>query len=243
MLIQASTPQPVINMFALPENIVVMTLERSITSDGALLVNTEPDFAYGRDVPRSRSLTLDVPGFVVHEYVVPFQDLVGSRGWEGGRGFFFRARSAFRQSAAEYQQREMDFYVTFPPNGGGIVRFGTFDFANPRLNFNAGFPLIGSINEEQRDEFRERVSDANLLIAFNRVHQGGTSQQVDDAARRRASRIASFQESFQEVGEGDRIRSPELVEAPLNRPVRPIQPMTARPDPLPRYMRDLGLEE
>ncbi len=202
----------------------------------------------------------------MHEYVVPFQDISGHRGAIGStNGFYFRAQSAVRVNASEYNERFTEFWVTFPANGGGIIRIGAFDFSNPYLDFRAEAPQVGSSTESARDELVERVSDENLILAFRRVHAGGTTSEVDEASRLRAHRVANFNLEFEQhpprvdaeagmpedVVAGSPYRSPAVRprqdvsqynpnQAPVQRTVAPMQ---SRPDPLPRYLRDLGLDD
>lgn len=237
MLIQMSTQRPVVNMFALPANVVVLTLMRDGTSNGDLLVDVTGSFENPVPVPHNRQLSLDIPGMAVREFVVPFDQLVQNSRIGAMSGFWFRAQSARRVSAAEYVTQFTEFWVVFPANGGGLVRIGAFDFSNPHLNIHATVPSIGSSWETERDATTQRVSDENLVIAYRRTHAGGSSAAVDRAAAIRANRIANFQ--LEPVTDG--VATLESSRRPD--PTPRIQPMAPRPDPTPRYMRDLGLDD
>lgn len=261
MLIQTSRQTPMVNVFALPENVVVMTLAREGTTSGDLWVSLNADYAQQARVPDHREIELPMPGgFKIREFVIPFQDLAGSRGMLGAsHGFYFRAESAVRQTTGTYQARLVTFWVTFPPNGGGIVRVGGaltgYDLANPRLNFRAEAPPIGRGDDGLHDEMVVRISDENLITAYMRTHAGGSNDQLDEAARRRAARVANF--TLEPIAGGDpAIPVPgvlpsdpvgtgsfEEFERRVAASTARVAEMKERRDPMPRYMRDLGLDE
>jgi hypothetical protein len=244
MLIQTALQRPLVNMFALPENVVILTLSRVGTSTGSLHVSVDGDVTF-EPIPPMRSIPFGVEGFQVLEYVVPFQDLAGLNGREGSRGFNFQARSAVRLNASSYVEQVTGLWVTFPQSGnGGIVRLNNIDFSNPYLNFRAEAPAIGS-SEELRDALRTRISDENLAISFARVHAGGDRTWVH--AARRATRLASF--DLEEVERRNPIIGPSVPEPPILEETgfekfeRRVAEIKTRRDPLPRYMRDLGLDD
>ena len=229
------------NMFALPQNLVAMTLARTVTSDGSLRVNVENRFDNAVEVPETRSVSFDVPGFLIREFVILFQDLAGHQGREGSRGFYFQARSAVRLNAAEYVEHVVPFYVTFPQGGsGGVVQLNNMELTNPHLNYMAEAPPLGSSDEELRDYFNERVSDENLVLAFRRVHAGGDVARVSEAAQRRAARIAN---PILEPIEGGDLATTGGQPTSSDSSRRRVNRMISRRDPLPRYLRDLGLED
>lgn len=208
MLYQASTLRPMINMREFPEHVVIYTMRRDTVSTGIVDITYQGDFEAGvtENVPLEHTREILITGssseftFLAYEYVIPLWNLVDSHGRRGTTGGFnVRVRSAFRQGGTDYRERDLSFWLTFPIDGGGIIRFAgsPMDIANPTLNPRAPLPVEGPSDEELRAEMHDdgqwtRPSIENLRIAYNRVHQLATPRQVSAAEARRASRIANF---------------------------------------------------
>ncbi len=240
MLFQGTAPRPVIKLHSFPESLVVILLEREGTSTGLLRASLTNDFDWNAtDIPTKRVLPLDIPGFRVKEYVVTFEDLLTKGVFDQMRGVTFQARSAVRLNAAEYEERVHTFTFLPLPEGGGAVQIGAFDFSNPHFRIKGSVPPIQD-QEDLWDPLVNRASDRMMILAFNRTHAGGEARMVDAAAKKKAERLASFNLETATRVENEYPAGFEPPEKPvLNHRVTPQ--LTVPNDPLPRFLRDMGM--
>lgn len=209
MQIQLDTPRPVINPIQFPEHVVIMAHRREGVSRGNVQVAVVTSFERG-DVEQvavnpTRQFWLSDDGRAsgapadILEYVIPFFEIQDSLGRTGSTfGFRIVAFSAYRSpgNVTSYQERSIDFWVTTPLNGGGILRLsgpmgmGEIDISNPTFNPSAPPPPIGPQGEAFLDGLR--LHDDVLLTAYRRVHGPSNTSAADAAERRRQQRLASI---------------------------------------------------
>jgi hypothetical protein len=206
MLFRLDNPRFIMNAQEFPANVVFYCLAYEDCA-GDLIVNfTDPSSSRRVTEPIQPTRTLPIlEGMFLHEYVVPFQRLHDRLGRRGSTlGFNFVARSSFRVAGASYGTRTLDITMTFPVNGGGIIRVQAggqeWDIANPTFDPNASIPDINtSYNSGASDEYvsgpaginNRRVPDAIIINAYQRAHRGfvGNSNTIE---QRRAERLANF---------------------------------------------------
>jgi hypothetical protein len=211
MLVQASLPRPIVRMDEFPKNVAVLSLRRAGVSNGGVrmsfLVDTDTGTEGDIGVEPLRLFQIEgEEGFQACEYLLPIDRLTEMHGnlsiVYGTVGVRVFVRSAYRASPTSYGEHKLGLSLIFPITGGGIVRMwdSNFDLANPGFDPKAPTPRIGSEDEELRLP-GDRMSTANLTLAFNRTHK--VEKQTDLTVLRRQIRMGAVpatQENLRRAG-------------------------------------------
>jgi hypothetical protein len=254
MLIRLDNPRLVLNAQEFPENMALYCISYAECAGDVVVnfVNPSTSRLITQPIQPTRALSI-FDGFTLHEYVLPFYDLVDPIGRRGAtHGFTVIGRSSYRVSGANYQVRTLEFVMIFPVIGGGVIRMRAgdheWDIANPTFNPQARIPEVSrSYGIGSGDEYvsgpsgieNQRVPDEVLINAYQRTHQGYIGAQGSEVERRRQDRLANF-----DLRES--IAQPP-IEQPVMTPARQgrTNVLTGRPreiDPEPRIIGiDLGL--
>jgi len=211
MLINLTTPRPVLDHTRYPEHIYLHTLSKSEVSDGSVLFTGTPEHGQRntRDLEPREVATLD-GGVAVRVFILPFWEL-----FTGGQqtavsdgeivraanlkivryctaGFQVTAKSAFRASPREYLEHTLAFTMSFPATGGGVLRLAdvNVDIANP--SFDPWAPDPSPVPEAAKAELQEIYARAHAML----------SNSADD---RRRARVAAAEASMRAEAVRDKI--------------------------------------
>lgn len=174
MLIQLTTPRPVLDHSEYPAYVHIHVITKAGVSDGKVLFSSMKDPEYGTYDTRTLDPTHTMPlnasdGVGVIVYVLPFWELFKAEDEKRNlymvpfctAGFKVSANSAFRASPHTYESRALAFTILMPVTGGGIIRLANseFDITNPSFNPWAPNPTF----------YPAQV--AELQDGYNRTHK------------------------------------------------------------------------
>ncbi len=193
MLLQATTPRPLLNLDRFPEHVRIYTLRKVGISEGEVLFFVTADIESGEKMTIPLNPLTEVPiegepGFMALDYVLPFNRVHEAVGRDtamalvGAAGFNVTVKSAFRADPRTYLERTMTFSLHMPVTGGGYIRLADspWDIGNPTLNPKAPMP--------------DGALDPDLSLVFNRVHKLPSNS--SEAEKRRAARLAQASASI-----------------------------------------------
>lgn len=212
MLFRLDNPRLIMNAQEFPEHMVLYCLAHGDCA-GDVVVNFV-DTSTGRRVTQPIRPTRSLEIFervIVHEYVLPFDQLADPIGRRGATsGFTVIGRSSYRVAGSNYEIRTLEFTMVFPAIGGGIIRMRVaeqeWDIANPTFNPRAAIPEISrSYGVGIGDEYisgpvgieNRRVPDEIIINAYQRTHRGFIGTRASEIEQRRQQRIENF--DLQEV--------------------------------------------
>lgn len=201
MLVQTTTPRPILYPERHPAYIYIHTLQKPGTSDGSVLFSSATDPEHGLRNAKKLDPLYEYPiegetGFGALEYVLPFWELFREEDKKKNlylvpfctSGFSVVARSAFRADTLHYDEHVVSFQVMMPVTGGGALRMGDMmlDVANP--TFDPWSP----------DPRGRSFKNLELQETYNRSHCLGNRSEIE---RRRAERIASAEAAMRGLPE------------------------------------------
>lgn len=144
MLIQLTTPRIVLDPREHPAHIHIHTLFKADVSEGKVLFTSMKNPEHGtydtKEIEPAQQLPLNASdGCQAIIYVLPFWQLFREEDRKRNlhlvpfctAGFKVTATSAFRASPKSYEARSVAFTLAFPVTGGGVIRIGEYDLANP----------------------------------------------------------------------------------------------------------------
>jgi len=193
MLIQLTTPRPVLDPSEYPAYLHLHVLTKPGVSDGKVLFTSVKDPEHGTYDTRTLDPTHTLPlnasdGVGALIYVLPFWELFKSE-YENRNlymvpfctaGFKVVANSAFRADPKTYRSRALAFHILMPVTGGGIIRLGDseFDVTNPSFNPWAPNPTmspaaVGELQDgyNRAHKVRGKKVEPSGLLAHKRLPQ------------------------------------------------------------------------
>lgn len=190
MLIQTAVPRTHLDLSRYPKYIHVHTLSKPGVSEGEVFFSGTKDPTIGEKAVRRLDPSTVYPledGMEAYGYILPFWELFQAEPKKRGAltkrarelnpgaivavngrqlakyataGFHVTAKSAFRASTREYEERVVLFSLFAPVTGGGIIRLGDclFDVSNPTFDYYAKEPT-------------KLKPDPDLQISYERTHK------------------------------------------------------------------------
>lgn len=207
MLFRLDNPRLVMNAQEFPENMVLYCLSYADCAGDVVVNFVDPSNSRRVTQPIRPTRALRIfEGVTLHEYVLPFSELVDPIGRRGATsGFTIIGRSSYRVAGANYEIRTLEFTMIFPVTGGGIIRMRAaeqeWDIANPTFNPRAELPAIStSYGVGEGNEYvsgptgidNRRVPDDVIINAYQRTHRGYIGQAGSEVEQRRQARLANF---------------------------------------------------
>lgn len=216
MLIQTSSPRPILNVAESPEHIKIHTLRRPGISTGEVFFNVTKDFEHGvrETVPLEPYEVFPIegaPGFEAMEYYLPFDKLFGTEKraeYDEARIMASLALPSKRVNVDKPKDHLTDTQLALLGASGfhciarTAYRTETTQYEERIFNFSIHCPVTGggiirvanSVFDVTNPTFNPRATmptreyqNLTLLNAFNRTHRVITS----DIEERRRQRIAS----------------------------------------------------
>jgi len=191
MLIQLTTPRPVLDHTEHPAYVHLHTLFKAGVSDAKVLFTSMKDPEHGtydtKELEPTHEMPLDASdGCQANIYILPFWELFKSEDKKRNlwlvpfctAGFKIVATSAFRDSPHTYESRSMTFTIMMPVTGGGVIRLGDsmFDITNP--SFDPWAPCPTSMYPAQVAELQYSYNKAHKIRGRKVEYPGLTHQDV-----------------------------------------------------------------
>ena len=207
MLFRLDNPRLVMNAQEFPEHVVLYCLAYGDCAGDVVVTFVDPTNSRQVTQPIRPTRTLEIfEGVLVHEYVLPFDQLADPIGRRGATsGFTVMGRSSYRVAGSNFETRTLEFTMVFPAIGGGIIRMRVaeqeWDIANPTFNPRSPIPEINrSYGVGRGDEYISgptgienlRVPDEVLINAYRRTHHGFIGTRASEIEQRRQQRMANF---------------------------------------------------
>jgi hypothetical protein len=174
MLIQLTTPRPVLDHSEYPAYVHIHVIRKPDVSCGKVLFTSMKDPEHGtydtKELEPAHELPLNASdGCQALIYILPFWELFKPEDKKRNMwlvpfctaGFKVSANSAFRASPKEYRSRVVAFTILMPVTGGGVIRLADsdFDITNPTFDPWALRPMM----------YPAQV--AELQDGYNRTHK------------------------------------------------------------------------
>lgn len=222
MLIQTSSPRPILSLQEHPKHIVIHTLCRFGISKGEVLLNMNTDIEHGTRMtapiePHEVFPIEGEPGFEAHEYYLPFDVLFGTNRAEYNEHDISERQSKGVVKRVNLEDRRAvhsDVVMSrFIATGISVIVHSAYrtegsQYEERILNFQLFFPLTGggiirfanSLFDVTNPTFDPKAAIPRksaykndvLLNAFNRTHKTGNP----DIERRKRERIAQAEASM-----------------------------------------------
>lgn len=220
MLIQTSSPRPILSLDEHPKHVVVHTLRKLGVSSGDVLLNMNTDLengarSTGAVAPYEIFPIEGEPGFEALEYYLPFDQIFGSTRVEYNETEILTRMSTSleRPAAKPIDPRRDTLMALYAASGISVIAKSAFRAEGSRyeertLNLQLFFPVTGggiirvagSMVDISNPTFDPKApmpgpaqfKNLTLLAAFNRTHKVGNS--VIEARKR--ARVAAAEASM-----------------------------------------------